>query len=194
MKNVFLHQSRKKSAIAMETAPQAKQHLDEFNRRFLVFEDGERYEGVPGEAEYRVVKYKIHGVYIEDTTPARMRTKRAAMPTSELWASDKLLHKTELQWRISLPLLLVILSVMAVPLSYTTPRKGRYSKLALAIFVYLIYTNILVVAETWMQRQQTPELLGLWWVHVLFILLTTALIIKRLGWRQFVMRKKAPAI
>jgi lipopolysaccharide export system permease protein len=69
------------------------------------------------------------------------------LPFVNLWQE----HKTnpamdaELQWRLSIILMSLVLGVVAVPMSRVSPRSGRYAKILPAIFVFLIYTNILFV-------------------------------------------------
>jgi lipopolysaccharide export system permease protein len=90
-----------------------------------------------------------------------------ALSTNELWKSDKPEHKAELDWRISLPVATLIIVMMALPLSQTTPRGGRYSKLALGILLYLIYSNLLGVGMAWISKGVVPYWIGTSWVHVL---------------------------
>jgi len=72
---------------------------------------------------------------------------------------------------LAYPLSAFLLVVLALPLSYTTPRKGQFTKLALAIVIYIVYQNLLGVAQNWMVKGTTPPWLGIWWVHILLILL-----------------------
>ena len=53
-------------------------------------------------------------------------SEREAMPTRELLGSDNLRHRTELHWRLSLPLLVFVVTVLAVPLAKVNPRQGRF--------------------------------------------------------------------
>ena len=78
-----------------------------------------------------------------------------------------------------MPLAAIVLAMLAVVLSRTTPRQGRFGKLFTAILAYIIYSNLLLVAQTWLQRGTIPPWLGLWWVHLLFA--TAALVLFRPG-------------
>ena len=179
MHNVFLHQSDKANRSSIETSTQASYSRDNNGNRFIIFEDGLRYEGHPGEADYQSIEYKKHGVYVVDNDPVRSRKKRNEIPTSELWASDKVSHKAEIQWRLAIPIVILVLSVLAVPLSHTSPRKGRFSKMGHAIIIYILYSNLLIVATNWMEKGKTPEWIGIWWVHLAFLLLGLILLSKR---------------
>ena len=74
-----------------------------------------------------------------------------------------------MHWRLGVPLTLLVLTVVAVPLAKTEPRSGRFSGLASAVLVYLIYANLLAAGRGWLERGQIPEVVGLWWVHGLFL-------------------------
>ena len=84
------------------------------------------------------------------------------MPTSSLLASGPR-WKTELQWRLSLPLLVFIVTLMAVPLSRVNPRQGRFLKLLPAILFYMAYLTILIAARGALEKGKIPPALGLWW-------------------------------
>jgi lipopolysaccharide export system permease protein len=103
-----------------------------------------------------------------------------AMPTSELWNSKDLEYKAELQWRLTIPISTLIIAMLALPLSQTTPRSGRYANLALAIVLYLVYSNLLSVSTTWIEKQTIPIWIGTWWVHGLALALLFVLL-KRKG-------------
>jgi len=105
--------------------------------------------------------------------------KRATVHLSEetkstvaLWNSAKAADQAELQWRLTLPVATIIVAFMALPLSYTSPRSGRYAKLALALIIYLLYSNMLNVSETWIVQQKIPVWVGTWWVHIIAIMIT----------------------
>src|SRR5450830_1670454 len=74
-------------------------------------------------------------------------TDRDAMTTSSLLSSDDVRSRAELEWRLSLPLLVFIVTLMAVPLSRVNPRQGRFLKLLPAILLYMAYLTILISAR-----------------------------------------------
>jgi lipopolysaccharide export system permease protein len=98
------------------------------------------------------------------------------MPTSSLLGSDDIRSKTELQWRLSLPLLVFIVTLMAVPLSRVNPRQGRFLKLLPAILLYMAYLTILIAARGALEKGKIPPALGLWWVHAIFLFIGLGLL------------------
>ena len=50
---------------------------------------------------------------------------------------------------------------------------GRFERNLLAmILVYLLYGNILFLCRTWVGEGLLPAYIGLWWVHIFFIVIT----------------------
>lgn len=180
MENVFLQQN-KPDGQSVETADRASKFRDDKGRNFILFENGHYYEGRAGESDFTLVDYKRHGVFLPENTYQPRITRKNALPTSVIWQSSNLVYKAELQWRFSLPLATLLLAVLALPLSYTTPRKGRYSKILPAIVIYLVYSNLLGVGQKWMETGKLPEWMGLWWIHAGAVLVILLWWIRRMG-------------
>ena len=143
--------------------------------RFLVMEDGYRYQGQPGDAAYRILKFARHGIRMESAEVLNPRMKQNATPTARLWGSTEPRDIAELQWRLSLPLAAVCLVLLAVPLSRTTPRQGRFGRLFSAVLIFIVYYNLLGTAQVWVEKGTLGPLPGLWWVHALPIAVTLLL-------------------
>jgi lipopolysaccharide export system permease protein len=74
-----------------------------------------------------------------------------------------------LHWRISLPLIVPIVTLLAVPLSRVNPRQGRFFHLLPAMLVYITYLGLLIVARNALAEQKVPQWIGMFWVHGLFL-------------------------
>ncbi|MDX1267880.1 MAG: LptF/LptG family permease, partial [Oceanisphaera sp.] len=94
-------------------------------------------------------------------------------PSVELWQSDKLLDKAELQWRLALPLSMLVLTLAVVPLAVVNPRQGRYAKLLPAILLYLAYFLLQSASRSAVEGGSLPVWPGLYIVPLLFLLLVT---------------------
>lgn len=77
--------------------------------------------------------------------------------------------RSELQWRLSIPLLVFIVTLLAVPLSKVNPRQGRFLKLLPAVLLYMSYLALLITARGMLDKGKIPLGLGLWWVHLIFL-------------------------
>ena|SRR5579859_7116634 len=149
----------------------------------LVLDNGWRYEGLPGKADYRLVKYAEHGIQIEPPKPDSGLDSYDAYPTSELLKAHDLEAISTLHWRLSVPISVLLLTLLAVPLARTSPRQGRYGKLLIAIVVYLIFYNLVILARVWLQKGISPAPIGMWWVDVLFLGVVAMLLLHQYGLR-----------
>ena len=194
LQELFLSQRRDNNEQAVVTARSGEQKVDPASgRRLLVLQDGIRYDGVPGQADYRVIRFEEHGVEIAPSAPNLATSKLDGVSTGALLAMDEPAATAELQWRISGPVMLLVLTFMAVPLSRTGPREGRYGRLVIGVLVYVAYSNLLGVARLGLERGQLPAWFGLWWVHVVFLAGAALLLAHALGWRYAFGRTEATA-
>ncbi len=151
-------------------------------RRYLVLENGLRYEFQPGQRELQRTRFDRHGIRIpEDEDPVHAED-RQTRSTGELLASDQPEDQAELHWRLAMPVGGLVLAILAVPLSRSSPREGRYGRLFVGILVYLVYSNLLGVGQVWLEGGQVPAALGLWWVHGLFAALALVLLARQNDW------------
>ena len=91
------------------------------------------------------------------------------MRTAGLVASTDPELVAELHWRIGVPMATLILALIAVPLSRSQPRQGRYGRLAIGLLVFIIYFNLLSAGKAWLEQSAVPGYVGLWWVHALML-------------------------
>jgi lipopolysaccharide export system permease protein len=157
--------------------------------RVLTFARGRRYEGVPGEASFRVVEFAEHGIPYALQPRAAGDLKPEARSSLDLYRGGTAADLAELHWRIGVPLTLFVLAVIAVPLARTEPRKGRFAGLAPAVLLYVIYANLLAAGKGWIERGQLPVAAGLWWVHALFLVAAAGMLAGQYGWWQRLRRR-----
>lgn len=150
--------------------------------RVLRFADGRRYEGKPGSPRFNVMRFAEHGIPYELPALGAASFGPDSKPLAELWLSDALEDQAELQWRLSSPLILLMLTLLAVPLSRSAPRQGRYTGLIAGVLVYLMYVNLLSVARVWVERGDIDPRLGVWWVHLICGLTGVLLVAYQHGW------------
>ena len=184
LRNVFIERPDGMEVIVAEEAWQ--QDGAEPNLKILTFAHGRRYEGRPGSGRFRVAQFEEHGIpYIPADQTAVSNDPRSSS-AAVLWSSGSPAELAELQWRMSAPAMLLVLLVLAVPLSKAAPRQGRYTGLVEGILIYITYSNLLGIARVWMEHQRVPSWVGLWWVHALGLTLGLAMLGLRFGsrWRH----------
>lgn len=165
------------------TAQRGAQERDpQSGDRIVRLEQGYRYDGTPGQADYDVVKFDTLSTRVAPPAVLYTTSRRKIQETGKLLASADVQDQAELQWRIAAPVSVLLLALLAVPLAYASPREGRYGKLVIGLLAYLIYTNLLAVGQAWIAKGFMPTTVGLWWVHALALALAVWLIARRMGW------------
>lgn len=158
------------TVIVAETGEQS--YIDDYGQRYLVLHNGHRYEGIPGTSEFKITRFDEWGRYLPPTSSeAEFESEADGKTTAQLLAADDLESKAALQWRISMPLMVLIATLLAVPLSKTNPRQGRYLKMLPAILIYIFYLAFLINARGAIAEGDLPVWLGVWIVHIPFLIM-----------------------
>jgi lipopolysaccharide export system permease protein len=140
--------------------------------------NGRRYEGVPGRDDFRVIEFREHGIPIATPADAAGTRDPDTKPTRELLGSDAPSDIAQLQFRVSTPLMALVLTLVAVPLSHLRPRQGRYARVGFAIVVYFVYSNLLSAAKVWLEKGDLSPAIGVWWVHLAALTLGLYLVMR----------------
>jgi lipopolysaccharide export system permease protein len=172
--SVFFQQHRENTGH-VDLAESSSSFYNEEGRRYMMMHSGMHYVGNAGEANFNIIKYKDYGIHI-DRKQVKAHQSVKSKSVAELWSSTNPKEQAELQWRFTIPLATIIVTFMALPLSHTNPRSGRYSKLAIALILYLLYSNLLGVGKTWIVQEKVPVWIGTWWVHIIAIVVTFILL------------------
>jgi lipopolysaccharide export system permease protein len=139
--------------------------------------DGERIEGAPGSNRFRIMHFEQQLIPIQTPEAAARAPRVGELSTSALLDSHDLMQRAELHWRLGLPVMTLVLTILAVPLGRLRPRQGRYAHIWVAVLVFALYANLALAARTWLERGVLPAALGLWWVHVLFLAMSLAAVL-----------------
>lgn len=175
--NVFVERERA-GRVEVALARRARHDVSEGGRLHVItLYEGERFEGVPGSPQFRIVRFAEHTIPVQVPDLAEEITSSEALPTRELLRSNDLELRAELHWRFALPVMCIVLTVLAIPLSRLQPRQGRYARVWLAVLVYFLYANLIVTGRVWIARGTLPEALGLWWVHAAVVLFVALLVL-----------------
>ena len=143
---------------------------------FLVLVDGYRYEGRPGMKDYRVMKFGEYGIRVDLPGVQNVTSEIIATPTAALIGSSDPEKRAELQWRLAMPVSVMVLLFLSVPLCKSSQRQGRYGRLVMAILLFVVYYNLLGAAKVWVEQGDVPVSIGLWWVPALTVILTLILL------------------
>lgn len=191
MENIFIEIHRDEKPLIFRAERGRFDIESETGDKYLVLEDGYRYEGNAGDLDFRIVEYATHSMLIERGESVQVREKHKSLPTAELWERGEPQDLAEIQWRVSSAVMTVILSVIAITLAHTGPRQGRYAGFFPAVLVYVIYSNLLGVTRAWVEKGDLAPWIGAIWVHLLMIGIMLMLQ-NRLKLKRFWQQRKRP--
>lgn len=173
-------QSELHGRIGVMVAQGGQVHTLDNGERYLVLEHGHRYEGQPGQADFRLVQFATYSVRLEPQAVAEITGEPRQARVAELWANPTPHHMGEWVWRLGYPLTALLLTLFAIPMSYVNPRAARSVNVVFAILVYAAYNNFVGLSEGWVSRGKLDALSALLLVHG-----SMALIVAALFWRRF---------
>jgi lipopolysaccharide export system permease protein len=177
--NIFV-QSNQNGKLGTMVARQGLQETLPNGDRFLVLLNGTRYEGTPGRRDYRIVEFERYAMRIDAAPVKQANPQLRTMTTSALWRNPTTWNLSELEWRFGLPISAAILALLAVPLSYVNPRAGRSLNLILAIVLYMLYSNMISVTNSWVGQGKLSPAIGLWGIHSAMLSLTLLMFYRRM--------------
>jgi len=148
--------------------------------KFVVLENGRRYEVEPGTPKFKVMEFERYKVRTEDGEAKPSDRSPNRLPITELVLETSNRARGELLWRIGMPVSAIILALMAIPLSYANPRAGRSATMLIAILVYAIYSNMISVSQAWVAQGKLSFWVGVWAAHALMLLPLMLLFYKRI--------------
>ena len=179
VQNVFVSSvQQQRSGVSMsrsghtETAPNGD--------RFIVLENGRRYEGTPGDAEYRITQFDSYAARIETKESSQPAPTHKTMPTLALLANRTSANLGELLWRVGVPISALVLAMLAIPMSFVNPRAGRSANLLFALFTYIVYSNLLSVSQARVAQGRLDFSVGWWIVHAGMIALLVVMFAQRM--------------
>jgi lipopolysaccharide export system permease protein len=187
--NIFVH-SDENGEVGTTVAKRGYQETAPNGDRFLVMLNGRRYIGPPGSAEYRIIEFDKYAVRIETSEVKETLPSVKALPTPALVSETTPAARAELVWRAGLPLSALVLTLLAIPMSFVNPRAGRSLNLMLAGLLYMVYTNMLSIVQAWVTQQKVGVFFGMWGVHVAMLAVVAMMFHLRLSVRPLLRRKR----
>jgi lipopolysaccharide export system permease protein len=182
LRDVFLERQQGERVVAIVAARGRREMDPSTGELAFVLDDGRRYEGVPGQGKFLVIDFGEQRIPVRRKEEREFKAAAAGKSTRALLESSVLADRAELQWRISLPLSLIVLGLLAVPLSRSSPREGRYARLGMGLLIYIVYSQMMSISGVWMQRGVISEWLGMWWVHGAVVLVALLMLARESGW------------
>ncbi|MFT4677652.1 MAG: lipopolysaccharide export system permease protein [Candidatus Azotimanducaceae bacterium] len=174
MQEVFIAEQADDDDVGELTVVNAKKgntQVDPAGNRFLVLRDGTRYSGNPGLSDYRIIQFEEYGQIIEKELGNAGPRRRSAISTTDLIADQTPRNLSELHWRISVVIMVPIIALLAVPLSRVNARQGRFTRLLPGMVLCFLYVVSLSTARSALEAGRIPMVMGLWWIHLIYLAL-----------------------
>ena len=149
-------------------------------QRYLVLEKGRRYDidGVSPAA--RLMEFERYTIRLDEPaiSPSNLSAPKL-LATWTLFGRSEAIYRAELMWRFGVPFAGLVLAVLAIPLSFFNPRSGRATPFIVALLVFVLYLNLLTIAQNQVATAKLSFWPGLLAVHGLVACLAGLLIIWR---------------
>ena len=162
--NVFV-QARLNGRTGITVAREGVVRTEPDGERYLVLQDGRRYEGNPGAADFRLVEFSTYAVRIEPRVYADIATSPRMLSVAALLEDPSARNLGEWVKRLGFPISALLLALLAIPMSYVNPRAGRSLNVVFAILIYAAYNNFVGLSESWVTRGQMSSTLALGLAH-----------------------------
>ena len=167
----------------------------------LILETGRRYEGTPGNTDFRITEFDKYTVKLADKVIDPIINGPRTLPAWVLIQDLNKAHLGEILWRIGLPLMAFVFAIIAIPLSYMDPRRGRYTALIMAVLLYFTYSNLLKLMQAWVSTGKLSFSIGWWLLHVMIALIGLSLIVYRQNrsitlfgrYKKWMLSKRSPS-
>jgi lipopolysaccharide export system permease protein len=173
MEEIFIY-SLVGSESIITLAEQAQKYTEPTTKSvYLRLKNGTRYHGFPGDANKKILKFGLYDLQIIDGEKEHLvvsNIKTEGKNTIDLLHSDDLKAVAELQWRLSQPISILLLSTLGILLGKASPRGGRNLGVLIGVIIFILYNNALLIAKSTLERGDSTPIVGLWWVHALMLL------------------------
>ncbi len=134
--------------------------------RFIVLQNGRRYEGEPGQPNFKIMEFDRYGIKITSKEVVNQPTPTTTS-TIDLLRQPTRANLAEFSWRAGLPLIAINLMILGIPLAYQNPRRSRTINLVMAVLIYLTYSNLLNVVQAQIEQGKLSFGAGLIGLHVI---------------------------
>ena len=174
MEEIFIYALDDESPVVV-LASNAKKYTDVKNDSiYLRLQDGTRYEGLPGDKNINILNFEKYDLEIVSGDIQKSIVSFSEIEeknTIDLLREGGVIANAEIQWRISQPISVLILSIFGIFLGKSSPRTGKGINLIVGLVIFMLYNNALLVAKSAIESGQLSPLIGMWSIHLLLLLI-----------------------
>ena len=169
MEEIFIFVLNEEKPIII-LAPEAQKYTDpKSNNIYLRLKNGVRYQGIPSDENINILNFDLYDLEIysgESQKSLAIYTKIEGKKTLDLIKEGGRYANAELQWRLSQPITVLILSVFGIFLGKTSPRGGKGVNILMGVIVFMFYYNGLLVVKHAIELGQINLIIGFLGVHI----------------------------
>ena len=175
----------------LESVTTAQQGQIEITKgeRFLSLQQGQHMLKNHQTGEVRITEFKDYQVLIDGNSKYAVSDLQSRMMSSlDLLKEPTPINLGELSWRVGLALAAFNLLLIGLAVASVNPRVGKSYNLALALFCFVAYYNMVNVGQNWIAAGKTSLPVFMLTLHgAVFVLAMSWLSIRHLNlsWRNF---------
>ncbi len=181
VQNVFVN-TIKDGRVSVIVAKEGSIDIDKNGEKSLIMRKGRRYEGVPDQADFQLMEFDRYSVVMPGKSQVLVDDNSSkSLNTLALLQNRTNFNLAELLWRISLPIMGLLLMLLAIPLGFVNPRAGRSANLIIALLLYVTYSNLIGVVQAGMAQYRFNFATAWWPVHFVALSMVILLFLWRLN-------------
>jgi len=190
VQNVFVN-TVEKGVTTTVVAKEGVIEPDGKGSQYLVLKNGRRYAGTPGRADFQSMEFERYRMRVANQVPVMGDIRVGGMSTPVLLAMPKNQYRdAEIQYRITWPIMCLVLMLLAIPLGFVNPRAGASANMILALLIFFTYLNLSKAAEAAVKQGKLALGAGWWPLHLLVLLAALGLF----AWRTNVNHRLHPMV
>lgn len=175
--DVFLAQTRPsgntRPSVVVADAGQLSIRAD--GSQVVTLNSGTRFEGTALLRDFRITDFKDYQAVVGHQNVVLDPDDTSQMSMSALWHSHEPAMETELHWRITLIMSVIIMALMVVPLSVVNPRQGRVLSMLPAMLLYLVFFLLQSSVRSSASNGKIDPMLGMWGINLLYLAIAIVL-------------------
>ena len=174
MEEIFIYALDKGKPVIVLASEANKYTNAETESIYLRLKNGIRYEGLPGNENINILNFEQYDLEIVSGDIQKSISNFSEIEeqnTIDLLREGGVKANAEIQWRISQPISVLILSIFGIFLGKSSPRTGKGINLIIGIVVFMLYNNALLVAKSSIESSQLSPIIGMWGIHLSLLLI-----------------------
>ena len=166
VRNVFVSQNQNQVSSVV-VAREGNVIIDNRGDKLLQLRHGRRYDGSPGAPDFRIMDFERYVVVIASNAREIAENRSArALPTIQLIGDASPGNLAELLFRISSPLTCLMQMLLAIPLGFVNPRRGRTLNLMIALLLAVTYFNATSIMQALVAQGKASFGMSWWPLHL----------------------------